>query len=207
MTKLNVYLNFAGNTEEAFKFYKSVFGGDFEDLDRFKNMPRKSGKVNKDEENKILSITLPVNGNDLMASDTLGSRGQRLVQGNNFYISITPDSKRDADRIFKRLSEDGRPILPISDQPWQAYYGSLVDKFGIRWMVNYVYPKAEVKTRHAKARPALKAKSKAGAKPASIRSKLKAAPVKVKSGQKQKIRTKPAVPKKKKIFRRLKENH
>lgn len=170
MPKIDVYLNFAGNTEEAFNFYRSVFGGKFATLTRFKDMPKEGGKVAKQEENKILNISLPI-GKDimLMASDTLGSRGQKLVQGNNFYISISPDSKSEADRIFHALSEDGRVILPISDQPWNAYYGSFTDKFGVRWMVNYAYPKKLSETSTVakaikKSKPAAKPKTKPAVK-------------------------------------------
>lgn len=105
MTKFNIYLNFAGNTEEAFKFYKSVFGGEFRSLTRFKDMPIPGVNIPKSDEDKLMHITLPVGKDDvLMASDVLPSRGHKLVQGNNVSISIFPDSKEDADRIFKSLS-------------------------------------------------------------------------------------------------------
>jgi PhnB protein len=208
MTRLNVYLNFAGNTEEAFNFYRSVFGGKIEALNRFSDMPRGGGKVSANEKNKILSVTLPIDGSTLMASDTLGSRGQRLIQGNNFYISITPDSKKEADRIFDKLSEDGRVILPISDQPWNAYYGSFTDKFGIRWMVNYTYPRGKEKAGAPAARAEVKAKAKskvkpkvkpveAKAKPAVAKDKVKKGLAKAKPVQKQKPKVKPAPLKKK----------
>lgn len=206
MAKLNVYLNFAGNTEEAFNFYRSVFGGEFQNLERFKDMPKESGRVAENEKNKILNISLPVDGNTLMASDTLGSRGQRLIQGNNFYISITPESKQEANRIFKALSEDGRIILEISDQPWNAYYGSFVDKFGIRWMVNYPYPKGIAKTRTVKTGVKAKVlavtaakKETAKAKP-GVKPKIKAKPVKtrkVKNHKKPSVKAAAPVKKKK----------
>src|SRR4030042_1551971 len=102
MTKLNVYLNFAGNTEEAFNFYKSVFGGELTSIVRFKDMPMEGVSIPKEDENKGMHVGLPL-GRDqmLMATDTLESMGQKLVQGNNVYISIHPDSKEESDRIFK----------------------------------------------------------------------------------------------------------
>ena len=142
MTKLNIYLNFAGNAEEAFNFYKSVFGGEFSALIRFKDMPMPGQKLRKEDENKIMHIALPVGQGDvLMASDALESLGQKLTQGDNVYISVSPDSKAEADRIFKALSAGGTIEMPIADQPWGDYYGSFADKFGMQWMVSYSKPK------------------------------------------------------------------
>jgi PhnB protein len=142
MTKLNTYLNFAGNAEEAFNFCKFVFGWEFTSVVRFKDLPMEGVKVPKEDENKIMHIGLPVGKGDmLMASDSLESFGQKLVQGNNVYISIHPDSKEEADRIFKMLSADGAIEMPIADQTWGDYYGHFKDKFGVMWMVNYSYPK------------------------------------------------------------------
>ncbi|MBI4650655.1 VOC family protein [Candidatus Desantisbacteria bacterium] len=142
MIKLNTYLNFAGNTEEAFNFYKSIFGGEFTSVIRFKDMPMEGVNIPKKEENKILHIGLPIGKyNVLMATDTLESMGQKLVQGNNVYISVHPGSKEEADKIFNSLSAGGTIEMPIADQPWGDYYGSFRDKFGIQWMVDYGYPK------------------------------------------------------------------
>ena len=143
MTKLNIYLNFAGNTEEAFKFYKSVFGGEFSSVVRFKDFPMEGVKIPKKDENKIMHIGLPVGKDVLMASDSLESLGQKLVQGNNVHISAHPESKAEADRIFKALAAGGAIEMPIANQPWGDYYGSLKDKFGVLWMVNYSPPKAK----------------------------------------------------------------
>ena len=142
MTKLNPYLNFAGNTEEAFRFYKSIFGGEFASVVRFKDMPVEGVQIPKKDENKIMHIGLPI-GKDhvLMATDSLESLGQRLVQGNNVHISVQPESKEEADRIFTALSRGGTIEMPIADQVWGDYYGSLKDKFGVQWMVNYTNPK------------------------------------------------------------------
>lgn len=142
MIKLNIYLNFAGNTEEAFNFYKSVFGGNFTSVVRFKDMPMENIKISEEDGNKIMHISLPI-GKDqmLMGNDNLASLGQTLSMGDNFYISIHPDSKEEADIIFKSLSAGGTTETPIADQPWGDYYGSLKDKFDVQWMINYAYPK------------------------------------------------------------------
>ena len=144
MTRLNIYLNFPGNTEEAFNFYKSVFGGKFTSVVRFKDMPMQAVRIPKEDQNRIMHIGLPVGKDDvLMGTDSLESLGMKLIQGNNVYISVTPDSKGEADRIFKALSAGGTIQVPIADQPWGDYYGSFMDKFGVLWMVDYAYPKAK----------------------------------------------------------------
>jgi len=143
MTKLNTYLNFAGNTEEAFNFYKSVFGGEFAAVIRFKDMPMEGVKLSAADANKIMHIGLPVGQEMLMATDALESMGFKLVQGNNSYIMIGVDSKDEADRIFNALSAGGKVEMAMADQPWGDYYGSFWDKFGIGWMVDYTYPKAK----------------------------------------------------------------
>ncbi len=141
MTKLNIYLNFAGNTEEAFNFYKSVFGGEFSSVVRFKDFPMEGVNIPEEDETKIMHISLPVGDNVLMATDSLESLGMKLMQGNNIYISVHPESKEEADRIFNALSAGGAIEMPISDQLWGDYYGSFKDKFGVQWMVIYTYPK------------------------------------------------------------------
>jgi PhnB protein len=140
--KLNSYLNFAGNAEEAFRFYKSVFGGEFTSVVRFKDLPMPGVNIPKEAEGKIMHIALPIGPSDvLMASDALESLGQKITQGNNLYLSVNPDSKEEADRLFRALSAGGTVEMPIANQPWGDYYGSFKDKFGIQWMVNYGTPK------------------------------------------------------------------
>ena len=140
MAKLNLYLNFAGNTQDVFDFYKSVFGGDFSSLVRFKDMPMEGVSLSDEDANKIMHIALPIGkDNVLMASDTLESLGQKLVQGNHVYLSIHPESRDEADRIFTALSAGGRIEMQIADQPWGDYWGSFMDKFGVQWMVSYSY--------------------------------------------------------------------
>ncbi len=140
MTKLNIYLNFPGRAEEAFGFYRSVFGGEFSSLVRFKDMPME-GPIPKDAQDKILHIALPVGDDILMASDAMESMGMKLLQGNHSFISVQVDSKAEADRVYQALSAGGKVHMPIGDQPWGDYYANFSDKFGIGWMVGYTYPK------------------------------------------------------------------
>jgi PhnB protein len=141
MTKLNIYLNFAGQSEEAFGFYRSVFGGEFSSLIRFKDMPMPGVDLPKEAEDKMMHIALPVGNDILMASDALESMGQKLVPGNNSYISVHLDSKDEASRVYQALSAGGAVEMAIADQPWGDYWGSFTDKFGVQWMVSYTYPK------------------------------------------------------------------
>jgi PhnB protein len=144
VTRLHSYLNFAGNAQQAFDFYKSAFGGDFSSVVRFKDLPMEGVTISKEDEEKIMHIALPIGeDNVLMASDVLESLGQQLVQGNNVYVSVHPTSREEADRIFSALSEGADIEMPMGDQVWGDYYGSLKDKFGIQWMVNYSPPREE----------------------------------------------------------------
>lgn len=137
MLSFNPYLNFAGNTEEAFKFYKSVFGGEFVMVMRFKDTDQ-SGKLPDDEKDKIMHISLPIGkGNILMGTDSLESMGQKLNVGNNFYISINAESKEEADDTFGKLSEGGKIDVPMTDMFWGDYFGMFKDKFDIQWMVSF----------------------------------------------------------------------
>ena len=143
MLKFQIYLNFAGNTEDAFVFYKSVFGGEFSSVVRFKDMPMEGVTIPEDDENKIMHISLPIGENVvLMASDTLESFGQILNKGNNVNIFVGPDSKEESDRIFNDLSAGGVVEMPMAFQPWGDYFGSFQDKFGIMWMISYEVPKS-----------------------------------------------------------------
>ncbi len=139
MTRLNSYLNFQGNTEEAFNFYKSVFGGEFTGIMRFKDVEDLPGKEHLSEKdlNGIMNVTLPVGDNILMGTDSLESMGQHLKEGNNVSLSLHPDNKEEADRLYKELSKGGQSTMPMMDMFWGDYWGMLTDKFGIQWMVNY----------------------------------------------------------------------
>lgn len=137
MPSVNPYLNFAGNTEEAFNFYKSVFGGEFFMVQRYSNTPD-ADKLPPGLKDKIMHISLPIGKNNiLMASDACEELGFTVKQGNNFYICVNPDSKEEADKWFNALAEGGKVNMPIQDMFWGAYWGDLTDKFGIQWMINY----------------------------------------------------------------------
>lgn len=141
MKSLNPYLNFAGNAEEAFKFYQSVFGGEFTSLQRFKDTPE-AGKIPAADREKIMHIALPMGkGNVLMASDAPESMGFKLTAGNNCFLTIEAESQEEADRLFRGLSAGGKAALPMQKMFWGAYYGQCADKFGIQWMINFTFPK------------------------------------------------------------------
>jgi PhnB protein len=138
MLSVNPYLNFNGNTEEAFNFYKSVFGGEFITLQRFKDTPEGSKVSDKDKE-KIMHISLPIGkGNILMATDAPESMGMEPVTfGNNFHLSLETETDAEADKIFKGLSAGGKIKMPLAKMFWGAYFGMLQDKFGVQWMVSH----------------------------------------------------------------------
>ncbi len=140
MPKLNPYLNFPGNAEAAFNFYRSVFRSEFSTLVRFKDMPTEGMTIPKEDEDKIMHVALPIGNDVLMASDAPASMGFTVNVGNNAYISVSADSKDEADRLFTALSEGGRVEMPIANQVWGEYFGSLTDRFGVQWMVSYAYP-------------------------------------------------------------------
>lgn len=132
----NPYLNFDGNAEEAFQFYQSVFGGEIS-VRKMSNAPG-TENLPQNEKNRAMHVSLPIgNGQVLMASDILPSAGHVLKQGNNNYISVSPNSREEAKRLFDALSEEGAVEMPIADMFWGDYFGSFVDKFGICWMINY----------------------------------------------------------------------
>ena len=141
MATLNPYLNFPGNAEEAFNFYKSVFGGEFTMIQRFKDTPEKD-KISAADQQKVMHVGLPIgNGNVLMATDALESMGHPVTQGNNVNLSLETQSKEETDKIFKGLSKGGKVTMPLQDTFWGAYFGALTDKFGMNWMLNYTKPK------------------------------------------------------------------
>lgn len=138
MATTNTYLNFNGNCEEAFSFYKSVFGGEFSYLGRFAEMPESEDyKVSEEDKNKIMHISLPIGISTLMGSDVGGEWAPTFLQGNNFSISITADSKEEADRLFKELADGGQITMPLESTFWGDYFGMLTDKFGINWMLSF----------------------------------------------------------------------
>lgn len=120
----SIYLNFAGNTEEVFLFYKSILKREFDSLVRFKDMPMPGVTLSESDSNKIMNIAIPIgNHSALMGSDALESLGQKVVQGNNFYINLSPESKPEADRLFAGLSAGGSVEMAMADMPWGDYWG------------------------------------------------------------------------------------
>ena len=142
MATLNPYLNFNGNTVEAFNFYKSVFGGEFVGgISRFKDTPE-GAKMSAADGNKVMHIALPIGkSNMIMATDAMESMGQKLTAGNNFYLSLETESKDEADKLYDKLSAGGKIEMPLQDAFWGAYFGMFADKFGVQWMINYTYKK------------------------------------------------------------------
>lgn len=140
MSKVSFYLNFPGNTEEAFNFYKSVFGGEFIDgVSRFGDMPSQEGAPVFSEEDKklIMHVSLKIfDGYFIMGSDVPESMGFKVNFGNNAHINIEPDTKEEADRLFNALSIGGKIEMKMQEMFWGAYYGSFKDKYGVQWMIN-----------------------------------------------------------------------
>ncbi len=135
MPVINPYLNFNGTAEEAFRFYQSVLGGELF-IQKMKDAPGME-QLSEAEQNLTMHVSLPVGNNVLMASDCVESMGHKLSVGNNNYISLSPDSREEADRIFNALSEGGEIEMPMADMFWGDYFGSFADKFGTRWMINF----------------------------------------------------------------------
>ena len=139
MAQTSTYLNFDRGTEEAFNFYKSVFGGEFTSIMRFGEMPPMEGAppVPDAAKNKLMHVSLMVGQSMLMGSDVVEGFGPTVQQGNDFYISINADSKEQATKYFNALSAGGQIEMPIGDAFWGSYFGMLQDKFGKKWMVNF----------------------------------------------------------------------
>ena len=131
---LNTYLNFQGNCREAFEFYRSVFGGEFDTMETFRNGPPNMG-VPEAELDNLMHISLPIGSSVLMGSDMPSGFGKTHITGNNFSISVSADSSEDADALFAKLSEGGAVNMPMSDMFWGSYFGSCTDKFAINWQI------------------------------------------------------------------------
>lgn len=144
MATVNAYLTFEGNCEAAFNFYRSAFGGEFKDFNRFGEMPPQEGMPASTGEmdNRIMHVSLPISAETLlMGSDTMPGMAPDLTVGNNFSISIGVNSKEEADKLCEALSTGGKVNMPLEVTFWGAYFGMWTDKFGINWMVNYDLPK------------------------------------------------------------------
>src|SRR6218665_110212 len=131
MATINTYLNFPGTAEEAFNFYKSVFGGEFSFIQRFKDTPEGAHMTDQEKE-KIMHIGLPIGkGGSLMATDALESQRFTLVNGNNYNICVSTDSEEETERLFNGLSAGGKILVPLEKASWGSYFGMFNDKFGI----------------------------------------------------------------------------
>lgn len=137
MASINPHINFNGNTEEAFTFYQSVFGGEFATIMRFKDLASEDFPVAEHEANKIMHIALPIGKDVLMANDVPEILGKTNENEHRSKIVISAESKAEADHLFNGLSEGGQIEMPISESPWGSYFGMFRDKYGIEWMVDY----------------------------------------------------------------------
>lgn len=137
MARINPHINFNGNAEEAFTFYKSVFGGEFAKIIRFKDMSSPEFPVAENEANKIMHIALPIGKNVLMGNDVPEILGQVNENENRYKISISAGSCEEADQLFNGLSAGGQVECPMMDSPWGSYFGMFRDKYGIEWMVDF----------------------------------------------------------------------
>ena len=137
MAHINPHINFNGNAEEAFNFYKSVFGGEFTKIMRFKDILSPEYPVAENEANKIMHIALPIGKNILIANDVPESMGRTNENENRSKISISAESREEADKLFYGLSAGGQIEGPIGDSPWGTYFGCFRDKYGIEWIVDF----------------------------------------------------------------------
>ena len=140
MPRVSTYLNFSRSTEQAFLFYRTVFGGDFTGpVHRFSEMPAAPDQppLAAADRNLVMHVELPIlGGHVLMGTDAPESMGFALTQGNNVYVNLEPDTRAETERLFNALSVNGNIEIPLQDMFWGAYFGSLTDQFGIRWMFN-----------------------------------------------------------------------
>lgn len=140
MARTSIYLNFPGNCEEAFNFYRSVFGGDFAgEIARYTDVPPSTEfpPLPESDMNMVIHVALPITGGHmLMGSDAPSSMGFTVTAGNNVHINLEPDTREETERLFKALSEGGKVTMKLQDMFWGAYFGSCIDKYGISWMVN-----------------------------------------------------------------------
>ena len=142
--RVHSYLNFADKTEQAFRFYEKVLGGKLSEFYRFGAMPQDgSFELTPEQKSLVMHVGLELPGGQMiMGSDMLPGMGPKRVEGNNYSISVHPDTRQEADRIFNALAEGGSVTMPIADQFWGDYFGSLTDRFRVNWMVNYSDPAA-----------------------------------------------------------------
>lgn len=137
MTNLNPYINFNGNAEEAFTFYKSVFGGEFGQIVRFKDIASAEFPVDEAEAEKIMRIVLPIGNSMLIANDVPAVMGRVNENENRSKIAVSADSREEAERLFNGLSAGGTVEMPMSESPWGSYFAMFRDKYGIEWTVEF----------------------------------------------------------------------
>ena len=137
MAVINPHINFNGNAEEAFNFYKSAFGGEFTTIVRFKDLPSGEHPISEKEKNKLMHIALPIGKNVLMGNDVPEFMGQVNENENRSKISVSAESREEADRLYQALSAGGNVEVPIGDSPWGSYFAMFRDKYGIEWMVDF----------------------------------------------------------------------
>ena len=138
MALINPHINFNGNAEEAFNFYRSAFGGEFSKVVRFRELANPEFPVNESEANKIMHISLPIGKNFLMGNDVPAVMGKTNENENRSKIAILAESREEADKLFHGLSAGGTVEFPIGGSPWGSYFGMFRDKYGIEWMVDFV---------------------------------------------------------------------
>lgn len=143
MAQINPHINFNGNAEEAFRFYQSVFGGEFAQIMRFKDLASEEFPVSENEANKIMHIALPIGNNVLMGNDVPESMGRVNENENRSKISVSAVNKEEADHLFNGLSAGGTVEYPMSDSPWGSYFGMFRDRYGIEWMIDFNSNKKE----------------------------------------------------------------
>jgi len=141
MSKVSTYLNFSRNTEEAFNFYRSIFGGDFSrgGIARFRDIPQEEGtpQIPEEDKNLVMHVELPIlGGHLLMGTDAPESMGFSVNKGNNVYINLEPDTREETKKIFDELSGGGIITMELQEMFWGDYYGSCTDKYGVQWMFN-----------------------------------------------------------------------
>jgi len=137
MATINPYINFNGNAEEAFSFYKSVFGGEFGSVVRFKDLEGPEFPVPEEDADKIMRITLPIGGNTLIANDVPAAMGPVSENENRSKIAISAATKEEADKLFDGLSQGGEVEMPMAESPWGTYFAMFRDRFGIEWTVEF----------------------------------------------------------------------
>jgi len=138
MALINPHINFNGNAEEAFNFYKSAFGGEISQIIRFKDISSPENPIDEKEANKVMHIALPIGNNTLMGNDVPAILGSVNENENRSKICISADSREEADKLYYGLSEEGTIEAPIGDSPWGSYFGMFRDKYGIEWMIDFI---------------------------------------------------------------------